>query len=105
MLLLCLNPNLTFPNLLMTAGVDCPGSIIAEQIDETVALKCDCCRAVVGGMNAKILEALDQAITDRFVFHKFSEMDAPEVLTSISEECQRGECNRSEERRVGKECR
>jgi len=35
----------------------------------------------------------EQAIADQFVFHRFSEADAPEVLTSISAECQRGERN------------
>ena len=48
----------------------------------------------MGNINAAILTALEQAIADSFVFHKFSEMDAPEILTAIAEECQRGECDR-----------
>jgi hypothetical protein len=45
-------------------------------------------------INSVILEALEQAITDQIVIHKFDEADAPEVFTSISEECQREECDR-----------
>ena len=74
------------------AGVECNGSIVAEQGGDLVTLKCIVCGATVGTIHAAILAALDQAIADSFVFHKFSEMDAPEVLTSISEECQRGDC-------------
>ena len=44
-------------------------------------------------MPGKKLKALEQAIADQFVFRKSSEDDAPEVLTSISVACQRGECN------------
>ena len=76
-----------------TAGLDCNGSIVPEQDGESVTLKCNQCGAVVGTINAAVLSALEQAIADAFVFHKFSEMDAPEVLTAISEECQRGECD------------
>jgi hypothetical protein len=76
------------------AGVDCNGSIVSEQDGENVMLKCNVCAAVVGHLNTKILEALQQAIADAFVIQKFDEMDAPEVLTSISEECQREECDR-----------
>ena len=36
-----------------------------------------------------ILAALEQATADRIVFYKFDEADAPEVLISISEQCQR----------------
>jgi hypothetical protein len=36
---------------------------------------------------AETLQAWEQAITDRILIHKFDETDAPEVLTSISEEC------------------
>jgi hypothetical protein len=49
------------------------------------------CGAVVGTINAAILKALTRAISDGILVHKFDELDAPEVLTSISEECQRGE--------------
>jgi hypothetical protein len=48
----------------------------------------------VGTINAEFLAALEQAIADEIVIHQFDEMDAPEVLTSISEECQRDECDR-----------
>jgi hypothetical protein len=75
-------------------GVKCNGSIVAEQNGEHVTLKCNECAAVVGTVNIEILKALEQAIADQFVIHKFSEADAPDVLTSISAECQRGECNR-----------
>jgi hypothetical protein len=74
-------------------GVKCNGSIVAEQKGEEVALTCNECAAVVGTVNTEILKALEQAIADQFVLHAFSEADAPEVLTSISEECQRGDCN------------
>ena len=57
-----------------------------------VTLKCNQCGTVVGTINAAILAALEQAIADRIVIHKFNEADAPEVLTAISEECQSGDC-------------
>jgi len=50
-------------------------------------------KTIVGTINSAIFSALEQAIADQIVFHKFSELDAPEVLTSISEECQRGDCD------------
>lgn len=75
------------------AGANCNGSIVPEQDGENVTLKCNQCGVVVGTINAAILAALEQAIADAFVFHKFTEMDAPEVLTAISEECHRGECD------------
>ena len=74
-------------------GVKCNGSIVAEQKGEQVTLKCNECAAVVGTVNTEILKALRQAIADQFVIHKFNEADAPEVLTSISVECRRGECD------------
>ena len=74
------------------AGVKCSGSIVADPDGAQVTLRCNECGAVVGTINAKILNAWEQAITDRIVIHKFDEADAPEVLTSISEECQRNEC-------------
>src|SRR5689334_4644018 len=54
-----------------TAGVDCDGSVVPEQDGENVMLKCNVCAVMVGTVNAKILEALEQAIADDFVFHKF----------------------------------
>jgi hypothetical protein len=77
-----------------SAGVDCGGCIVPEKEGEQVTLKCNECGAVVGTVNAAILEALTQAISDDIVVHKFDELDAPEVLTSISDECQREECGR-----------
>jgi hypothetical protein len=47
---------------------------------------------VVGTVHAEILKAWVQAIADFIVVQKFEEADVPEVLTSLSEECQRGEC-------------
>ena len=76
------------------AGVNCNGTIVPEQESEQVTLKCNACGSLVGSGNAKILAALEQAIADNIVIHKFNDMDAPEVLTSISDECQRGECGR-----------
>jgi hypothetical protein len=76
------------------AGVDCNGSIVPEQDGENVMLKCNACAAVVGTVNAKILESMQQAISDSIMVQKFDDMDAPEVLTSISDECQRDECDR-----------
>jgi hypothetical protein len=75
----------------MAAGVDCNGSITAEQHGENVMLKCNVWGAVVGSTKAKILEAMEQAIAGNFVIRKFEEMGAPKILRSISEECQRGE--------------
>lgn len=74
------------------AGVKCSGSIIPESDGEQITLRCNECGTVVGAINAAILAALELAIADRIVVHKFNEDDAPEVLTSISEECQRGDC-------------
>jgi len=75
------------------AGVDCNGTIVAEPDGENFILKCNVCAAVVGTVNARILGALQQAIADEFVIHKFNEMDAPRILTSISEQCQRCKVN------------
>ncbi len=77
-----------------SAGVACVGCIVHEKDGEQATLKCNECRAVVGTVNASILEALTQAIADDIVIHKFDELDPPEVLTSISNECQREECER-----------
>jgi len=76
------------------AGVDCTGFIVPEISGDQVTLRCNVCGTVVGSINAGILEALEQAIADTFVTHKVDELDAPRVLTSISQECQRGECER-----------
>ena len=73
-------------------GVDCVGCIVPELDGEQVTLKCNECGAGVGNIDAAILNALMQAISDGIMVHKFDELDAPGVLTSISEECQRGEC-------------
>ena len=78
----------------MPQVVDCNGSIVPESDGENVTLKCKICGAVVGNIHAGTLKALEQAIADSFVIHRFSEMDAPLVLKSISEECQRGECEK-----------
>jgi len=77
-----------------TAGVNCVGCIVPEPEGDNVTLKCNECGAVVGTINAAILKALTQAISDGIMVHKFDELDAPELLTSISEECQREECER-----------
>jgi hypothetical protein len=74
------------------AGITCNGSIVPEQDGDQITLRCNECGSVVGTINAAILSALEQAIADAFVFHKIEEMDAPKVLTSVSEECQRGDC-------------
>jgi hypothetical protein len=76
-----------------SAGVDCIGCIVPEPNGEQVALKCNECGAVVGTINAAILQALTRAISEGILVHKFDELDAPEVLTSVSEECQRQECD------------
>jgi hypothetical protein len=77
-----------------STGVNCIGCIVPEPDGEQVTLKCNQCGTVVGTINAAILKALTQAISDGILVHKFDELDAPEVLTSISEECQRMECER-----------
>jgi len=74
------------------AGVQCNGSVVPEQHGDQITLKCNQCGAEMGTINAAILLAWEQAITDSIIVHKFDEADAPEVLTSISEECQRGDC-------------
>jgi hypothetical protein len=73
-------------------GGTCKGSITAEQAGEQVTLKCNECGEVVGTIDAEILKALEQGIADQIVVHKFDELDAPEVFTTISNECHRGEC-------------
>jgi hypothetical protein len=77
------------------AGVQCDGSVVAKQDGDQITLKCNVCRTTMGTIHAAIMAALEQAIADAFVFRKFSDMDVPEVLTSISEDCRRGECERS----------
>jgi len=52
------------------------------------------CQAVVGSVNTEFLKAWQQAIADSIVMHKFDEADVPQALTSISDECQRGECEK-----------
>jgi hypothetical protein len=76
------------------AGADCDGSIVHEVEGHNVTLKCNVCGAVVGKVQVEILKALEQAIADSFVISKFDEMGATRVFTSISEECQRGECEK-----------
>ena len=66
--------------------------MLVEPLHFPVTLKCNECGAGVGNIDAAILNALMQAISDGIMVHKFDELDAPGVLTSISEECQRGEC-------------
>jgi hypothetical protein len=73
-------------------GVLCDGFILATQDGEQITLKCDKCGAIVGTVNAEVLKAWEQAIADRIVIHKFDELDALEVLSTVSKECQRGEC-------------
>jgi hypothetical protein len=75
-----------------TTGAPCHGSIVTIRDKEQIRLQCNGCGAVVGTVHAEILKAWEQAISDSIVLHKFAEADAAEVLTSISEECQRGEC-------------
>jgi hypothetical protein len=74
------------------AGVDCAGSILAEQEGDLVTLRCDVCGALVGKINPGVLKRLEQAPADSFGDPDFSELDVPKVLTSISEECQDGDC-------------
>ena len=73
-------------------GVDCHGSIVQDVTEDHVTLKCSVCGAVVVSIQAGILVALEQAIADQFVIRRFNALDVPEVLTSISQECLRGEC-------------
>ena len=74
--------------------MNCVGCIVPEPNGEQVTLKCNQCGAVVGTINAAILKALTQAISDGILVQTFDELDAPKLLTSISEECQRGDCER-----------
>jgi hypothetical protein len=67
---------------------------VATRDEEQITFRCNVCGSVVGRVHAKILQALEQAIADSIVIHKFEEADAPEALTAISEECQRGDCER-----------
>jgi hypothetical protein len=66
-----------------TAGANCVRCIVPEPNGEEITLKCNECGAVVGTINAAILKALTRAISDGIMVHKFDELDAPEVLTSI----------------------
>ena len=45
-------------------------------------------------MGTRIDHCYSGRVADERLFHHFDEDDAPEVLTSISEECQRGDCVR-----------
>jgi hypothetical protein len=73
-------------------GVQCDGSIVALRDGEQITLQCNVCEAVMGTVHAELLKALEQAIADSIVIHKFTEAEAPQVLTSLSEQCQREEC-------------
>jgi hypothetical protein len=74
------------------AGVECDGVILPEPNGEQVVLKCDVCGAIVGSIQATVLCALEEAIADRLFSNKFTGLDAPKSLASISEQCQRGQC-------------
>jgi len=67
---------------------------VSDLDGENLTLTCNVCGAVVGSIQVGILQAMEQAIADSFAIRKFDEMDATEVLTSISEECQRGLCEK-----------
>jgi hypothetical protein len=71
-----------------SVGLDCARCIMLEPDGEQVTLKCNECETVVGTINAAILKALTQAISGGIMVHNVDELDAPEVLTSVSEECQ-----------------
>jgi hypothetical protein len=74
------------------AGAECEGVILPEPDDEQVVLKCNVCGAVVGSIQATVLCALEEAIADRLFSDKFTGLDAPQSLASVSEQCQRGQC-------------
>ena len=75
-------------------GITCNGSVMAIEDGEQITLRCNVCQAVVGSVNTEFLKAWEQAIADSIVMHKFDEADVPQALTSISDECQRGECEK-----------
>ena len=47
---------------------------------------------LMGTRSATIDHCYSGRVADERLFHRFDEDNASEVLTSISEECQRGEC-------------
>lgn len=65
------------------AGVDCTGSIVPLLDGGLVKFRYNVCGGVVGTINAGVLEAMEQALVDNFVIHKFGEVEAPRVLTPI----------------------
>jgi hypothetical protein len=80
----------------MGAGADCCGCIVPEADGDRVTLKCNECGASVGYINRGILEDMVMLVNAAASVkrHVFAAGDAPEVLTSISEECQHEECDR-----------
>ncbi len=80
----------------MSAGVDCCGCIVPEADGDRVALKCNECGASVGYINKGILGDMVMLVNAAVPVkrHVFTVDDAPEVLTSISEECQHEDCGR-----------
>jgi hypothetical protein len=80
----------------MSAGVDCCGCIVPEADGDRVTLRCNECSASVGYINKGILEDMVMLVNAAGPVrrHVFAAGEAPEVLTSISEECQREECDR-----------
>ncbi len=66
-----------------------------------MTLRCDICHRVVGTIEARIFEALEQAIAEGIVIEKVSKVDeigevgdVGEVLTGMSEFCQSGQCEK-----------
>ena len=80
----------------MSAGVDCCGCIVPEADRDRVTLKCNECGASVGYIDRGILEDMVMLVNAAAPVkrHVFTADDAPEVLTSISEECQHEACDR-----------
>ena len=66
-----------------------------EADGDRVRLKCNECGTSVGDMNRGILEDMVMLVnaSGPVVRHVFAAGDGPQVLTSISEECQREECD------------
>ena len=81
------------------AGAKCGGSIVPEEREadgeKSVTLRCNVCGQIMGIINAGVAEGLVLKLLDKVVIHRFDEPDEEaSVLTSISDECQREECDR-----------
>src|SRR5260370_9833196 len=80
----------------MSAGADWCGWVVPDADGDRVTLKCNECGASVGYIDSGILEDIVMLVNAAVPVqcHVFTADDAPEVLTSISEECQYEECDR-----------